>query len=657
VGVWAQSQEGNQGTGPTPPGDLRFIVGGFSSKDEGKGLGPLPASRRVSPVGYPSRTSNGISRKQIEQENRLTMLRWTETRDGSRRLITVILPLLVLLGVFFLLKPPSGMGFLGGFLVLAMALVAFLVLVTSLHRTSDPSLAIPASTGNAVALLGLMTAFVVTSGEPATAVGFSLILVATGVFILSVPAIAVVAVAAHVGFIVGVVVHGGATGWWLAGSGLVASLFLAVLAHDRQLHVLRSTLKMSDRENRHNTQLEEAFRKARDAELNAKRLSDSAAEGLRAQREREALRARMQSILDSAGEGIIGTDKDNRVVFVNEAAARLTGYKEGQMVEQDLHVLLHHSKPDGSPYPPNECPVREVFAHRRVKEIDGEVFWRKDGSSFPVAYVASPLVEEGKVQGAVVVFQDVTERAELESMKDELVSVVSHELRTPLTSINGSLQLLRATMPKMPDKAENLVNMATRNTQRLIQLVNELLDLEKLRAGRFEMEPTPVGTMDLAKEAVASLEAYAHEHEASLVTTGEDVTIVADPHRIHQALVNLISNAVKYSPKDGTVRVSLEHDDHNVWFSVSDEGPGIPKAQQKKLFQRFSQLDPSDSRKKGGTGLGLAITRGIIEAHNGQVGILSEPGKGSTFYFMLPRVGAETARVPERVIANKASVR
>lgn len=565
-------------------------------------------------------------------------MRWAETRDGNRRISLATLPVLVLLGLYLLLWPPPDLGRLAGGIALGMAAVILIVVATSLQPKSDPALAVPASTGSSVALTGLLTAFLITSGEPAAAVGLSLVLISAGVFILSVPALVVIAVAVHIGFVLALLHHGGDTGWLYAGAGLALSVVLAGLAHHRQVHVLRATLRLADRERRHDVELEKAFRESRDAELKAKRLSESASAGIQAQREREALRGRMQSILDSAGEGIIGTDNQGRVVFANEAAARLTGYPEGQIVREKLHDLVHHSHADGSPYPDQDCPVKEVREQRRVKEVEGEVFWHRDGTSFPVSYVASPLMEEGKIQGAVVVFQDVTERAELEKMKDELVSVVSHELRTPLTSIHGSLKLISGTMKDaLPKQGGKLLEMASRNTERLIRLVNDLLDLERLRAGRFEMEPSPVGTKALAVDAVQSLQGFAHSHDVKVAVEGEDVTIMADGHRVHQALVNLISNAVKFSPQGGKVRVATEMDPDRVWFSVTDEGPGIPREKQKHLFNRFSQLDVDDARARHGSGLGLAITRGIVEAHGGRVGLVSEPGKGSTFYFMLPR--------------------
>lgn len=566
------------------------------------------------------------------------MLKALETRDGVARLLTAALPILIVLGLFLLARPPPGAGPAAGALVLGMAVLVALVRWSSLSRQSDPNLAVAVSTGTSIALVALSTSLLFVSGEPAAAAGLALIVVATGIFVLSVRALIAVAIAAHVGFIAVVLHHGGSSGWTLAAAGLVVSVLIAGLALHRQVLVLKATVRLTERETRHNEQLEKAFMKARDAELNAKRLAESASAGIQAQREREALRARMQSILDSAGEGIVGTDRQGRVVFVNEAASRLTGHLAGQMVGEQFHDLVHHSHEDSTAYPWTRCPVRQVIDEQLVREVEGEVFWHKDGSSFPVAYVTSPLVEEGKVQGAVVVFQDVSQQVEIEKMKDELVSVVSHELRTPLTSIHGSLKLIMGTMGgQLPQKARHLVDIAARNSERLTRLVNDLLDLERLRAGRFEMELGPTDSKTLASEVVQGLEAYARSHDVRLRVEGDTTTIIADAHRLHQALVNLVSNAIKFSPRGGNVRVVLENDQARLWFSVVDEGPGIPRDKQKMLFERFSQLHARDASEKGGSGLGLAITRGIVEAHGGNVGLMSEPGQGSTFYIMLPR--------------------
>lgn len=363
-----------------------------------------------------------------------------------------------------------------------------------------------------------------------------------------------------------------------------------------------------------------------------------------AQRESEEFRARLEHILESAGEGIFGLDMQNRIVFANRAASHLTGYERSAIIGEDAHDLFHHSTAAGEPYPPEDCPILNTMTEGRLREVDGEVFWRQDGTSFPVSYVSSPLIRDKKVQGAVVVFQDITERMEIEKIKDELISVVGHELKTPLTSIHGSLRLLEATQQSnMSRKGVNLLSIATRNTARLTRLVNDLLDMERLRAGRFELQVEEASAQQMVHEALQSMHGFAATKGVRLEQSGKDAPIVVDKDRIQQALANLLSNAIKFSPPGGTVWAGSEVQDDQVRLWVRDEGPGVPAAKQKDLFQRFSQLDTSDARAKGGTGLGLAITRSLVEAHQGEVGIENPPGKGSTFFILLPLPGREPA--------------
>jgi PAS domain S-box-containing protein len=357
-----------------------------------------------------------------------------------------------------------------------------------------------------------------------------------------------------------------------------------------------------------------------------------------AQREREAIRARLEGILESAGEGVYGLDREGRVVFANRAASELCGMPSGSMIGKDAHATIHHSRPDGSPYPESDCPIMAAVREGRLQQVEDEVFWRPDGSSFPVSYVASPLMDRGEVEGAVVVFQDNTHRVEIDRMKDELISVVGHELKTPLASIHGALRLIEGTKKAdLQPETLKLISIAARNTERLSRLVNDLLDVERMRAGRLELEPTLQSSRDVVHEAVQGITSFAQAHKVTLEEEGENLEFVVDRDRMVQALTNLLSNAVKFSPPGGRVVVSVREEGDRVRLEVQDKGPGIAKEKMGLLFQRFSQLDSSDSRAKGGSGLGLVITRSIVEAHKGEVGVDSTPGEGSTFFILIPR--------------------
>jgi PAS domain S-box-containing protein len=350
------------------------------------------------------------------------------------------------------------------------------------------------------------------------------------------------------------------------------------------------------------------------------------------------LAMRSALILDAAGEGIVGIDARATVTFVNPAAARMTGYAADELVGRTLHEALHHSRPDGTPYPIEECPIHASQLDGTIRESEQEVYWHKDGTSFAVEYTGTPIVDKGRILGAVVVLRDITARRQVERAKDEFTSVVSHELRTPLTSIRGSLGLIESgVLGPLPDKAERMIQIAVQNTDRLVRLINDILDLERLGAE---------GDDSRDSAACDAAELIAHATEAMLPTAVvAGVTLVVDTgpsalegnaDQIIQTLTNLIGNAVKFSPAGGTVRITSERRDEDILFAVSDAGPGIPSDKLEAIFGRFAQVDSSDSRQRGGTGLGLAISRTIVERHGGRIWAQSTPGAGSTFSFVLP---------------------
>jgi PAS domain S-box-containing protein len=242
--------------------------------------------------------------------------------------------------------------------------------------------------------------------------------------------------------------------------------------------------------------------------------------------------------------------------------------------------------------------------------------------------------------------QDVTERHAAERAKDQFASVVSHELRTPLTSIRGSLGLLGSgVLGPLPEKGQRMVEIAVQNTDRLVRLINDILDLERIGSNDVDMRSAICDARALIDQATQGVEQLAVDAQVRLTSGGEPVTLIADPDRVVQTLTNLISNAIKFSPAGGGVHVSCAHRDGEALFEVSDEGRGIPADKLGSIFERFQQVDASDSREKGGTGLGLAICKTIVEHHGGRIWARSEPGAGSTFSFVLPAQPGGGARV------------
>jgi signal transduction histidine kinase len=237
----------------------------------------------------------------------------------------------------------------------------------------------------------------------------------------------------------------------------------------------------------------------------------------------------------------------------------------------------------------------------------------------------------------VAVQEDITERKRMESIKDDFVAMVSHELRTPLTSIRGSLGLLAGgATGKMPEAAQPLLDIATSNCDRLVRLINDILDMEKIESGKMAFVPVPLALAPLVEQAVLSNHAYAHGYGV-VIRLEESVPgrVLADPDRLHQVLTNLLSNAVRYSPRGGAVEVRVSRHGGGLRVSVADHGPGIPPELQPRVFEKFAQANASSSRRPGSTGLGLSISRAIVERHGGCIWFETEAGEGTTFHFEL----------------------
>ncbi len=384
----------------------------------------------------------------------------------------------------------------------------------------------------------------------------------------------------------------------------------------------------------------------------------------------EQLRYQHQLILDSAGEGICGLDTQGKITFVNPAAARMTGYEIKELVNSNWSLITEGGKTNNktqiissqiSQRIDNQnhyiCQVNTTLKDGIVCHVTKEVFWRKDGSYFPVEYVSTPIREQGQIIGAVVTFKDITERLAIEQMKDEFISVVSHELRTPLASIHGALGLLTSgLLNQEAERGKRMLDIAVANTNRLVRLINDILDLERLHSKQVRMIKQVCNVAELMIEATTEMQPIAEKAGVNLSVTPIDATLWGCADRLIQTLTNLISNAIKYSNPGTTVSLTgckqlsknqivgadklTPAGEHNhtyqVLITVKDQGRGIPVDKLESIFGRFQQVDASDSRQKGGTGLGLAICRSIVQQHDGQIWAESSLGKGSTFFVALP---------------------
>jgi PAS domain S-box-containing protein len=368
-------------------------------------------------------------------------------------------------------------------------------------------------------------------------------------------------------------------------------------------------------------------------------------EQVRAEGRLRTLTRQSDSILASVGDGIYGIDLEGRVTFVNAAAMQMLGYKQDEMLGRVMHELIHHTRADGTPYDSVDSPIRKSLTNLATVRVSNEIFWRKDGTSFPVEYVARPQIDSQspdsdglKPLGVVVAFTDTTERRALDRMKDEFISTVSHELRTPLTSLRGALGLLAGgALSNRPEKTQQMLEIAISNSDRLVRLVNDILDLERISSGKAELHSTMCSAEDLLRRAAGVQQARAPRPNIRIFFAANGVNVWADPDRILQTLNNLLSNAIKFSEPGSEIHLNARNlDDGEALIEVRDQGRGIPADKLEHIFDRFQQGDASDSRAMGGTGLGLAICRSIVNQHGGRIWATSVEGQGTTFHFTLP---------------------
>ncbi len=351
-----------------------------------------------------------------------------------------------------------------------------------------------------------------------------------------------------------------------------------------------------------------------------------------------ALRAserRSRAIFDNAGIGIVVSNLDGEnIVDVNPAFSEMVGYTPEELWGGNFSELTH----------PEELEAFEALTPATIDGFHREIrFLRRGGIARWGSLTLSLLRDEDGVPRQVIgVLKDITTRKEAEQVKDEFISVVGHELRTPLTSIRGSLGLLEGgVFGELPEEAESMVALAVTNTDRLVRLINDMLDIERMDAGHLELELAPVKASELVADAVQIVQMPATQAGVTLVADiQEDLTVSVDSDRILQVLVNLLGNAIKFSPRSSTVTTSVATEHGRALFSVTDVGRGIPADRRESIFERFRQVDSSDAREKGGSGLGLAIARNIVEHHGGAMRVRSEVGRGSTFAFTLPLLDA-----------------
>ncbi|MGE5674396.1 MAG: response regulator [Mycobacterium leprae] len=361
---------------------------------------------------------------------------------------------------------------------------------------------------------------------------------------------------------------------------------------------------------------------------------------------------RLRSILESVGEAILMVDNQGLCVVANHQTGDVLGAEPEDLVGRSVHDLRAMAgrvfKGDGVmswPVTVEGLPTADLsMLTFETREERPRVFHE---------FSAAVLNDGGNVIGRIYVYRDITKETEVDRMKSEFIATVSHELRTPMTSIKGALGLiLGGVAGTLPDEARDLLAIAQNNTDRLIRLINDILDISRIEAGKMEIKKNPLSMADAIARAVREMESYARQRNITLqVHVAEDLPrVLADADRLQQVLVNLLSNAIKFSDQHTEVAIASSLEAGVVQVTVEDHGPGIPGEQMSRIFEKFHRVDNASTRKTGGTGLGLAICKAIVEEHGGQIWADSEVGKGSTFTFTLPaEVPEDEMRVPLHV--------
>ena len=353
-------------------------------------------------------------------------------------------------------------------------------------------------------------------------------------------------------------------------------------------------------------------------------------------RQQGATAARQEAIFDSAIDAILTLNPSGTIETLNAAATRMFGWSAEDLGRRDVSVLMEGERGEDGLIAQIRARGAEA-SNGLISELTAK---RRDGTRFPVDVAFSPMALPTGVH-LVAVVRDITERRRVEELKRQFVSTVSHELRTPLTSIAGSLGLLSGgAAGELPERATRLISIAHANSQRLVRLINDILDVEKLEAGQIHLDVQAVDMRDVAERSLENVQGLADQAGARLLLAeGEAAPVMGDADRLVQVVVNLLSNAVKFSPTGGVVHVSVIPEARIVRLSVRDEGPGVPESFRARIFTKFAQADGSDTRQRGGTGLGLVIAREIAERHGGRLWFESAPGAGATFHLDLPLAG------------------
>lgn len=380
------------------------------------------------------------------------------------------------------------------------------------------------------------------------------------------------------------------------------------------------------------------------------------------------LRRQRQLILNAVGEGVYGLDLAGKVTFVNPAAAAMIDWPIEELIGQSMHTVMHHSHPDGSPYHREDCPIYQAFQDGSIHRVTHEVFWRKDGTSFPVEYISTPMRDESEqLIGAVITFRDITQRRwaeevlrrtneelehkveartaklrkanrqlrELNEMRSRFVSMVCHEFRNPLNNISllvSSLNRYDGQL-SLEQKTEYLEDVKT-NVERMTQMIDDILVIGKIEAKVLNVQPQNIDIVAFCHDLINEQEHLRRQQPIQLLYPEPSMVFYLDPQLLRSILSNLLSNAIRYTAADKEILLKLERQPDGIILEVCDRGIGIPPEDRPHLFEPFHR--GRNVSNIPGTGLGLSIVKQFVELQKGSIQVSSQVEQGTTFTISLP---------------------
>lgn len=388
----------------------------------------------------------------------------------------------------------------------------------------------------------------------------------------------------------------------------------------------------------------------------------------------ERLRRQHQLILNSVGDGVYGVDLEGRVTFVNPAAAHMIGWEAADLIGKSMHHLVHHSRLDGSPYPVEKCPIYAAFQDGIVHRVNQEVFWRKDGTHFPVEYISTPMRDEqGKLVGAVVAFRDITQRRwaesilqqanealeqkvqertaelqhlneqlkELSDLKSRMVSMVCHEFRNPLNNISLSVSYLDRYKDQLSgeQKGKYLKDIQA-NVERMTTMIDDILVIGMVEARKIELQPVELDLVEFCRSLTAEIQLTAPQNPIHFTSQCPSLRVHMDKRLLRSILTNILSNSIHYSPPEKKIQFKLSSQANQIMLQVKDQGIGIPAEDIPQLFEPFHR--GRNVSNIPGTGLGLSIVKKFVDLQQGTIDVSSKVGRGTLFTVQLAvRGGAE----------------